>query len=98
MARVGTRVATDKGSGKASAGGQPPERHATSKRRATSSWLSRAFGWCEDHYGLDLRSLAVFRMGVGYLLLSDLVRRAFDLRAHYTDVGVLPRERWIAAG
>ena len=37
-------------------------------------------------------------MGLGYLLLSDLVRRAFDLRAHYTDVGVLPRERWIAGG
>jgi hypothetical protein len=42
-------------------------------------------------FGLDLRSLAVLRIGLGLLLLGDLATRAADLRAHYTDFGVLPR-------
>jgi hypothetical protein len=41
---------------------------------------------------LDLRSLAVFRIGLGLLLLADLAVRAGDMGAHYTDQGVLPRE------
>lgn len=43
-------------------------------------------------FELDLRSLAVFRVGLGLLLLCDLVNRAWWLRAHYTDWGVMPRE------
>lgn len=41
--------------------------------------------------GIDLRSLAVFRILVGLLLLADLAGRSGDLVAHYTDDGVLPR-------
>ena len=41
--------------------------------------------------GIDLRSLAVLRAGLGALILCDLATRALDLRAHYTDGGVLPR-------
>jgi hypothetical protein len=41
---------------------------------------------------LDLRSLAVFRIGLGLLLLADLFVRSGDLTAHYTDAGVLPRD------
>jgi hypothetical protein len=44
-----------------------------------------------DLFGLDLRSLALFRIGLGLLLLGDLAIRATALRAHYTDAGVLPR-------
>lgn len=40
--------------------------------------------------GADLRSLALFRVGLGLVTLGDLVSRSFDLRAHYTDTGVLP--------
>jgi len=40
---------------------------------------------------LDLRSLAVMRMGLGIVLLVDLAIRATDLTAMYTDGGVLPR-------
>ncbi len=40
---------------------------------------------------VDLRSLAVVRMGLAVLLLVDLVSRAGDLSAHYSDAGVLPR-------
>jgi hypothetical protein len=41
---------------------------------------------------LDLRSLALLRVGLGLLLLADLLVRAGDLLAHYTDQGVLPWE------
>lgn len=48
--------------------------------------------WQERTFGLDLRSLAVFRIGLGLLLLLDLFGRAKTLRAHYTGVGAFPRE------
>ena len=43
----------------------------------------------------DLRSLAVLRLGIGLLLLHDLVQRSGDLVAHYTNFGVLPRTAMI---
>jgi hypothetical protein len=42
--------------------------------------------------GIDPRSLAAFRIGLGALLCVDLLLRAGDLTAHYTDAGVAPRE------
>lgn len=39
---------------------------------------------------LDLRSLGLFRIALGSLILIDLCLRAQDLVAHYTDSGVLP--------
>lgn len=42
-------------------------------------------------FALDLRSLAVLRIGVGALIVADLVIRAGDFVAHYGDHGVLPR-------
>lgn len=44
-----------------------------------------------DVFGIDLRTLALFRVGLGALLLADLALRARDLTAHYTDAGILPR-------
>ncbi len=41
-------------------------------------------------FGCDLRSLALFRIGLGLAFLLDLASRARDLRAHYTYFGVLP--------
>ena len=43
-------------------------------------------------FGIDVRSLAVFRIGLGALLLADLAVRTTDLEAHYSDLGVLPRD------
>lgn len=40
---------------------------------------------------LDLRSLALYRIFLGLLVLSDLILRSRDLIAHYTDQGILPR-------
>ena len=42
-------------------------------------------------FEIDIRSLAMLRIGLGILLLFDLAVRSSDLQAHYTDVGVLPR-------
>lgn len=42
-------------------------------------------------FAIDLRTLALFRIGLGLLLLIDLALRARDLTAHYTDFGILPR-------
>jgi len=39
--------------------------------------------------GVDLRSLAAFRIGIALLLLADLWSRSRDLMAHYTAAGVL---------
>ena len=58
------------------------------------TWRARA----AELFGIDLRSLALLRIGVGALLLVDLAQRAVDLRAHYTDGGVVPRRALEAYG
>ena len=45
----------------------------------------------EELFGLDLRSLALFRIGLALVIIADLIIRAESLEAHYTDYGVLPR-------
>lgn len=42
-------------------------------------------------FGIDLRSLALFRIALGLLLLADIGTRLQELRAHYTDAGIWPR-------
>ena len=42
--------------------------------------------------GLDLRSLALFRVMIGGIVILDVFYRMQDLTAHYTDRGVLPRD------
>jgi hypothetical protein len=44
-----------------------------------------------DLFAIDPRSLLVFRVGLGSLIILDLLLRAGNLRAHYTDAGVFPR-------
>lgn len=45
----------------------------------------------QEVFGFDLRSLAAFRIGLASVILVDLITRFGDLKAHYTDLGVLPR-------
>src|SRR3954468_9750905 len=52
-----------------------------------SPWRRRLRGI----FGLDLRSLALFRIGLGIILLFDIIIRYEDVHAFYTDEGVLPR-------
>jgi predicted DCC family thiol-disulfide oxidoreductase YuxK len=42
-------------------------------------------------FGVDLRTLALFRILLGAYLVLDLCLRARDLAAHYTDFGIMPR-------
>lgn len=42
-------------------------------------------------FEIDPRALAAFRIAFGILLLSDVIKRALALEAHYTDRGILPR-------
>ena len=62
----------------------PPPISQISRSRAVFAYLRRA-------YSLDLRSLALFRVGLASVLLGDLFFRSFDLTSFYTDWGVLPR-------
>ncbi|MGH8456202.1 MAG: DCC1-like thiol-disulfide oxidoreductase family protein [Stenotrophobium sp.] len=48
-------------------------------------------------FGIDLRTLALFRAGLGAVILFDLLLRSFNLSAFYTDGGVLPRNAAIAS-
>jgi hypothetical protein len=47
-------------------------------------------------FAIDLRSLALFRIVAGLILLFDLGDRARLLAANYTDAGVYPRELALA--
>ncbi len=60
-----------------------------STKLATFSWL-RIASWREI-FGVDLRTLAAFRVLLGGSLLLDLCLRSRDLVAHYTDFGIFPR-------
>lgn len=53
-------------------------------------WLSKVTDRLE-RYSLDVRSLALLRIGLALVILCDLFTRFGDLTAHYTDLGVLPR-------
>lgn len=58
---------------------------------ARTSLLRRVLRYLQAAYSLDLRSLALFRILLGAVLLGDLIWRATDLTVFYTDFGVLPR-------
>jgi len=45
----------------------------------------------KNFFEIDLRTLALFRICMGLLILCDLFNRGLFLKAHYTDFGVLPR-------
>lgn len=44
---------------------------------------------------LDLRAMAAFRVFLGFILIIDVITRATDIRAHYSDFGILPRHAYI---
>ncbi|HWY70645.1 MAG TPA: HTTM domain-containing protein [Terriglobales bacterium] len=56
-----------------------------------ASWWKKVLSHLQAAYSLDLRSLALFRIALGAVLLGDLMWRAADLTVFYTDFGVLPR-------
>src|SRR5438094_7542162 len=55
---------------------------------AMRNWLRAK---AAEFFSIDLRSLALFRITAGLIILVDLAMRMQDLRGHYTDQGVWPR-------
>ena len=51
----------------------------------------KIFQRVEQILGIDVRSLGLFRVALGALILIDLAVRFGALEAHYTDAGVVPR-------
>jgi len=49
-------------------------------------------------FGIDLRALAVLRIGIGVLMLVNLALRVPDFVAHYTDAGAFPRSLLTSPG
>src|SRR5690349_11156361 len=58
---------------------------------APNDFASRAATKIARIFGIDLRTLALFRVCLALIILLDLALRARDLTAHYSDYGVLPR-------
>lgn len=61
------------------------------RRSALRAALAKHWTPLSDTVACDLRALALFRITMGITLVVDLATRSADLRAHYTDFGVLPR-------
>jgi hypothetical protein len=55
-----------------------------------SSFLSQLWASVRLPFVLDLRALALLRMGTAAVVLLDLGIRSTDLEAHYSNIGVLP--------
>ncbi len=51
------------------------------------TWKSKL----SELFGIDIRSLALFRIGLALVILGDLFIRLQDLKAHYSDEGIAPR-------
>lgn len=64
------------------------------KNQRSDKALERISTYFTQIVSLDLRSLAFMRIGLGVIILVDLINRCCDLRAHYSDYGVMPR--WVA--
>jgi hypothetical protein len=57
--------------------------------------VSARLTWAErwrEVFSVDLRTLALFRFLLGMVFAVDMVNRFADLRAFYTDFGLMPRE------
>jgi len=58
-------------------------------RSHRQTWLTLKV---RELWGIDPRSLAFFRIGLGVMLISDLVKRSMSFREHYTSEGIFPLE------
>jgi hypothetical protein len=52
--------------------------------------IGRFPAWFGSRYALDLRALALMRIAIAVVIITDLVIRSSDLSAHYTDEGLWP--------
>ncbi len=52
--------------------------------------LKKILLYLSKSYTLDLRALALMRIGIALIIIADLLIRGVDLTAHYTDAGLWP--------
>ncbi len=52
--------------------------------------LKKILFYITKSYSLDLRALALLRIGIACIVIADLLIRSTDLTAHYTDEGLWP--------
>jgi hypothetical protein len=67
------------------------------KNRISQFFMRVAETRLGEVFGLDLRSMALFRILLGLLVIADIAGRVPNFRAHFTDEGVLPRELVISS-
>ena len=70
----------------------PLGHHGHTSASSSKSFWSMFFGRDKllEALSVDVRSVALFRIFVGFVLLFDLIERWGDLEAHYTSTGVFP--------
>lgn len=54
-------------------------------------FVNRVITVTRNIFSLDIRSLALFRVGISVILFWDLIMQFFNLSDFYTDAGLLPR-------
>ena len=54
-------------------------------------FFNKIFGHLKDQYSIDGRSISLFRISLGVVLLIDILLRIPEIGSFYTDNGVLPR-------
>jgi hypothetical protein len=81
----------DDGAEASGAANTPQTRQPSDGDGTDGRWRDRLEGALARRLGIDVRALAAFRVAVAAILLGDLAFRARELRAFYTDAGVLPR-------
>jgi len=68
-----------------------PKAPRPTRLRSLTKPIAGLASYLRGAYSLDLRSLALFRVGLALVLIGDLIARACDLTVFYTDWGILPR-------
>src|SRR6188472_19561 len=63
-------------------------------RKAFPDWLRPAalLSVLSTIFGADIRSLGAFRIVLGVVVLIDVASRWSEIRIHYSDEGILPRD------
>ena len=64
------------------------------KSSLASAWFRKVASWLHQSFTVDLRSLAVFRIGLGLVVLGDAILALTNAEMLYTDAGVMPRN-WL---
>jgi len=59
--------------------------------KKVGNFIQTIFGFLTDFLSLDKRSLALFRILLGLVIIYDLYTRFLDLEPHYSDDGIFPR-------